>query len=256
MPFASIVSMGRPAKGTRPIVDPSLTPTFWRELTGDPEPPQRDQFLWLTIHLVQKMGVAQFTVSRVAKMLGYSVAMVNHLFGSRDGLIAECAQVVHRNYAQQVVDDTEASARTPRARLEAHIRSRYERGRLLRGWSQVLNYPFYSFESPEIAYARAGSSFNDSYRRNLLYLTQLVLDLRAGSISDTPLFPDEFPQNVIAIDRVAFLHAVTIGTTTAGSVMWMAGRIDNVAETPDMLTLASTMIDQQLRHLVDAIPAR
>jgi AcrR family transcriptional regulator len=248
--------MGRPAKGTRPIVDPSLTATFWRELTGEPDPAQRDQFLWLTIHHVQKMGLAQFTVSRVAKMLGYSVAMVNHLFGSRDGLIAECAQVVHHKYAQEVVDDTESAARTPKARLEAHIRSRYERGRLLRGWSQVLNYPFYSFESPEIAYARAGSSFNDSYGRNLLYLTQLVLDVRAGHVSDIPLSPDEFPRNAIAIDKVAFLHAVTIGTTTAGAVMWMAGRIDNGADTPEMLNLVSTMIEPQLRLLVDGIPAR
>lgn len=248
--------MGRPAKGTRPIVDSSLTPEFWRELMGEPEPSQRDQFLWLTIYLVRKMGLAQFKVSQVAKMLGYSVAMVNHLFGSRDGLIEECAQMVHRAYAQKVIDTTESAPRSPRARLEAYIRSRYDEGRRLGGWSQVLNYPFYSFESPEIAYARVGSSFNDSFGRNLLYLTQLVLDFRSGSIAETPLSRDEFPNNVLASDDVAFLHAVTIATTTSGAVMWMAGRIENGTDIPEILSIASATIDRQLHLLMDTIPPR
>lgn len=223
---------------------------------GEKEPSQRDQFLWLTIDLVRKMGLAKFKVSQVAKMLGYSVAMVNHLFGSRDGLIAECAQMVHHDYAQKVIDATESAARTPRARLEAYIRARYDEGRRLGGWSQVLNYPFYSFESPEISYARVGSSFNDSFGRNLLYLTQLVLDLRSGTISDTPLSRDDFPNNVLATDDVAFLHAVTIATTTSGSVMWVAGRIDNGADTPGILSIASETIDRQLQLLMESIPPR
>ncbi len=248
--------MGRPAKGTRPIVDSSLTPAFWQELMGETEPSQRDQFLWLTIFLVRTMGLSKFKVSQVAKMLGYSVAMVNHLFGSRDGLIAECAQMVHHAYAQKVIDTTESAARTPKARLEAYIRARYDEGRRLGGWSQVLNYPFYSFESPEISYARVGSSFNDSFGRNLLYLTQLVLDLRSGTISDTPLSREDFPNNVLATDDVAFLHAVTIATTTSGSVMWVTGRIDNGADTPEILSIASETIDRQLGHLMESIPPR
>jgi len=223
---------------------------------GESDPSQRDQFLWLTIYLVQKMGLAQFKVSQVAKMLGYSVAMVNHLFGSRDGLIAECAQMVHRTYAQNVIDQTESAPRTPRARLEAYVRARYDEGRRLGGWSQVLNYPFYSFESPEIAYARVGSSFNDSFGRYLFYLTQLVLDYRSGSIAETPISRDDFPNNVLAIDELAFLHAVTIATTTSGAVMWMAGRIENGADTPEIMTVAAETIEQQLRLLIDAIPAR
>jgi len=248
--------MGRPAKGTRPIVDSSLTPAFWLELMGESDPSQRDQFLWLTIHLVRKMGLAQFKVNQVAKMLGYSVAMVNHLFGSRDGLIAECAQTVHHTYAQKVIDQTESAPRTPRARLEAYVRARYDEGRRLGGWSQVLNFPFYSFESPEIAYARVGSSFNDSFGRYLQYLTQLVLDFRSGSIAETPISRDDFPNNVLSTDDVAFLHAVTIATTTSGAVMWMAGRIANGADTPEIMTVAADTIEQQLRLLIDAIPAR
>ena len=113
--------MGRPPKGTRPVTDPSLTEDFWRELTGHAEPSQREQFLWLSIDLVRELGLNQFKITTVAKMLGYSVAMVNHHFGSRDGLIAECAERVHQNYSLELIDATEAAERNPRARLEAYI---------------------------------------------------------------------------------------------------------------------------------------
>ncbi|MEY4899207.1 MAG: hypothetical protein RL294_1018, partial [Actinomycetota bacterium] len=96
------------------MTDPSLTEAFWQELTGSPEPAQRDQFLWLSIYLVRELGLSQFKVTTVAKMLGYSVAMVNHHFGSRDGLIAECAERVHQNYSLDLINATEAAERNPR----------------------------------------------------------------------------------------------------------------------------------------------
>ena len=246
--------MGRPLKGTRPVSDPSLTEDFWRELTGDPAPAQRDQFLWLSIHLVRKLGLAQFTITTVAKQLGYSVAMVNHHFGSRDGLIAEGAAVVHAQYSEQIRIATESAPSNPRARLEANIRARFTEGRKLKGWAQVLNFPFHSFESPHIAMERVGQSFEASFYRNLAYLTQLVADYQRGTISTSTPDVENFPASVVASNPTAFYHASMIGTASAGAVMWLTGRLDIREQSADLATLTETMLDWQAQTLLDSIP--
>ncbi len=246
--------MGRPPKGTRPVTDPSLTDDFWRDLTGQSEPAQRVQFLWLSIHLVRELGLNQFKITTVAKMLGYSVAMVNHHFGSRDGLIAECAERVHQNYSLELIDATEAAKRNPRARLEAYIRARVVCGRQLGGWTQVLNYPYHSFESPAIAISRSGDSFENSFFRNLMYMTQLVLDLQQGTVSDTRPDRQAFATEIMKRNPVAIFHAANIGTATAGAVMWMSGRMDVLTQPQEIVDLANAALEWQVGHLVDSIP--
>lgn len=246
--------MGRPLKGTRPTVDPSLTEAFWERLTGNPQPSQREQFLWLSIDLVRTLGLSQFRITTVARQLGYSVAMVNHHFGSRDGLVAEGAATVHAAYSARLIDATESAPANPRARLDAYVRARIEHGRSLGGWSQVLNYPAQSFESPQIAMARAGQGFEDSFHNNLRYLTQLIVDYRAGSVSNTTFDGDDFPHNALAHDPVAFLHSSHIGTSTSGIVMWLAGRIDSGTHTPALLDVTKSTVDKLVTLVVDAIP--
>jgi AcrR family transcriptional regulator len=246
--------MGRPLKGTRPVTDPSLTDNFWRDLTGNSEPSQRDQFLWLSIHLVRELGLNQFKITTVAKMLGYSVAMVNHHFGSRDGLIAECAEMVHQNYSLELIDATEAADRNPRARLEAYIKARVVCGRQLGGWTQVLNYPFHSFESPTIALARAGVSFENSFFRNLMFITQLVLDLQKGTVSESRPDREAFANELMTQNPTAIFHASNIGTATAGAVMWMSGRIDVFGQPQEIVDLANAALEWQVQHLVNSIP--
>jgi AcrR family transcriptional regulator len=246
--------MGRPLKGTRPVADPSLTDDFWLELTGVPEPAQRDQFLWLSIDLVRKLGLSQFTVTTVARRLGYSVAMINHHFGSRDGLIAEGASRVHDQYSDRVMIATERAAANPRARLEANIRARFVEGRKLGGWAQVLNFPFHSFESPHIAMERVGRSFDSSFYRNLAYLTQLVIDYQRGEISTSIPEVASFPSNVLATNSTAFHHASMIGTASAGAVMWLTGRLDVREQTADFVKLTDSMLEWQIETLLAAIP--
>ncbi len=241
-------------KGTRPAIDPSLTEEFWLDLTGESQPTQRDQFLWLSIHLVRELGLAQFTITQVARQLGYSVAMVNHHFGSRDGLIAEGAETVHLQYSSRLIDAAENAGDNPRARLEAYVDARIALGREQGGWAQVLNFPFHSFESPQIAMARVGSGFNDSFNRNLRYMTQLIVDYRNGKVSHSTIEGDGFPQNVLASDPTALLHAINIGTATAGTVMWMTGRIDTGTHGTAINDLTNTMAKKQVQLLIDSIP--
>jgi hypothetical protein len=246
--------MGRPPKGSRPTVDSRLTPEFWQGLTGTPEPTQRDQFLWLSIDLVRELGLSQFTITSVARQLGYSVAMVNHHFGSRDGLIAEGAAAVHTVYSENIVAATERAPENPRDRLEASIRSRIGLGRSLGGWAQVLNFPFHSFESRQIAMERAGRSFEESFYRNLAYLTRLVFDYQTGVVANPAIDVSDFPASVAAKHKDAFYHAVMIGTATAGAVMWLAGRLDIREQPSEISEITESMIEWQVNHLIDSIP--
>lgn len=238
----------------RPVADASLTEAYWRELTDNAEPAQRDQFLWLSIDFVRNVGLSQFTITSVARLLGYSVAMVNHHFGSRDGLIAEGAAAVHAQYLERVRSATETAPADPRARLEANIRARFVEGRQLKGWAQVLNFPFHSFESPLIAIERMGNSFDASFYQNLAYLTQLVIDYQRGTVSASVPEPSNFPANVMASNPNAFRHACMIGTASAGAVMWLTGRIDVREQPPEFSELIHAMLEWQVRALLDAIP--
>ena len=248
--------MGRPPKGARPASDPSLTPDFWRNLTGNSKPNQREKFLWLAIDLIRETSLGQFKVTPIAKRLGYSEAMVNHHFGSRDGLLSECAETVHSDYSAKLVEATESAPRDPRSRLQAHIRARFSEGQKLGGWSQVLNYPYHSFESPVIAMARVGASFSDSFYRNLLYITQLVVDYREGTVNHTTIDPKNFPAVVLKNDADALAHAITIGMATAGGVMWLAGRVDTGTHSPEILAFAEMMTSRQTELLIDIITPR
>ncbi len=246
--------MGRPAKGTQPVTDPMLTEDFWQDLTGNPEPAQRDQFLWLSIYLVRELGLSQFKVTTVAKMLGYSVAMVNHHFGSRDGLIAECAEKVHQNYSLDLIDATEAAERNPRARLEAYINARIVCGRRLGGWTQVLNYPFHSFESPTISLARSGDVFENGFFQNLMFITQLVLDLQSGTISQSRPDRETLATEILRQNPLALVHASNIGTATAGSVMWLTGKMGVFPQTQEIRDFTDAALKWQVQHLVNSIP--
>ena len=236
------------------MTDESLTEDFWFNLSGQSEPSQRDQFMWLTIHLVRELGLNQFKVTTVAKMLGYSVAMVNHHFGSRDGLVAECAERVHQNYSLELIDATEAAERNPQARLEAYILARVTCGRRLGGWTQVLNYPYHSFESPAIALARSGDAFENSFFRNLMFITQLVLDLQQGAVSETRPDREAFANEIMRNNPAAVFHASNIGTATSGAVMWLSGRMDVFTQPQEIVELADAALKWQVRHLVDSIP--
>lgn len=248
--------MGRPLKGTRPTSDPLLTPDFWRELTGNADPSQREKFLWLTIDRVRSLGLAQFKVTHIAKMLGYSEAMVNHHFGSRDGLIAECAETVHSDYSAKLIEATESAPPDPRSRLHAHILVRFSEGQKLGGWSQVLNYPYHSFESPVIAMARVGASFRDSFNRNLFYITQLVVDYRAGEVNHNPLKVSDYPAAILNSDPMSLAYAIMIGTATAGGVMWLAGRVNTGNHPREIFALADLMVEREAALLLDMINPR
>lgn len=246
--------MGRPLKGTRPPFDPELTPDFWRDLCGEPEPSQRDQFLWLTIHHVQRMGLAQFTISRVARQLGYSVAMVNHHFGSRDGLIAECAETLYGRYGQALTHAIATAPQNPRDRLAAYIRTRIEWGPKFGGWGVVIHYPNYSFESPLITRARSVSAYKDGINHHFAQLVQLVRDHRHGRINADPVEQSNFPHAAYERDSEDIQHAAGIAFSTIGAATWLGGRLLGAEVNDNERATSQAIIDRETEILLDSVP--
>lgn len=221
---------------------------------GNAAPTQREQFLWLTIHHVRAQGLAQFTISQVAKQLGYSVAMVNHHFGSRDGLISECAETVYGRYADALMNAVTEAEQTPLTRLKAYLRASYEWGLKLGGWSVVIHYPNFSFENPDIAMDRTNDGFEDSLNSTLVRITQLVIDLRKGEISDGFLDQTKFPTNALAIDEDAVFYAANIGFVLTGIRAWMVGRHSAVSEEHQHFERYAAVVRRELDYVVDSIP--
>jgi hypothetical protein len=87
-----------------------------------------------------------------------------------------------------------------------------------------------------------------------MYITQLVLDLQQGTVSDTRPDRQAFANEIMKRNPEAIFHASNIGTATAGAVMWMSGRMDVFTQPQEIVDLANAALEWQVSHLVDSIP--
>jgi hypothetical protein len=87
-----------------------------------------------------------------------------------------------------------------------------------------------------------------------MYITQLVLDLKQGTVSDTRPDRQAFATEIMNRNPVAIFHSSNICTATSGAVMWMSGRMDVFTQPQEIVDLANAALEWQVRHLVDSIP--
>jgi hypothetical protein len=87
-----------------------------------------------------------------------------------------------------------------------------------------------------------------------MFITQLVLDLQKGTVSESRPDREAFANELMTQNPTAIFHASNIGTATAGAVMWMSGRIDVFGQPQEIVDLANAALEWQVQHLVNSIP--
>lgn len=230
--------------------DPTLTPAFWQKLCGNPEPSSREKFLYLSIDEFSRRGPGGFSHAVIARRLGVTVAMINHYFGSRNGLISEAAFMVYSDYIDALNQAIQDAPKNPVARLEAWIRRQISFAVAVAGWAVVLNYPTLSLENPVEFAALFRSRMSALFNVNMARLGQLILDLKSGAVSPGEITVDNVDVDAYMSNVKLVSLASSVGMATLGAAVWAAGSHAPSAESPEAKKFGDFVIAEHVQNII------
>ena len=212
--------------------------------------PLRQQFLERTIEEFARTGPGAFNPGKIARELGVTVAMINHYFGSRYGLIAEAAYLVYSSYIDELFEAVRSAPRVPEDRLRAWMETQIVVSRRVGGWGVVLNYPTFSLKDSLAFDANYSKSVVRKYELNLARLAQLIIDLKAGSVS-----PEEVAEQNLDLDKfLSNPKLVALGSSiamsTLGASVWFAGSHAPSADSVESRKRAEFALESHIEILV------
>ena len=230
--------------------DPSLTAEFWMQLCGNPDPTSREKFLYLTIDEFSRSGPGGFSHAKIARRLGVTVAMINHYFGSRNGLISEGAFTVYSNYIDALAAAVRDAPRDPVARLRAWISTQISYSVSVAGWQAVLNYPTLTLEDPLEFASIFRERMSEKFNINMARLGQLILDVKSGEV-----FPQEIDETNVNIahymSNIKLVSLATcVGMATMGAAVWASGAHTPSAESAEAKQLGDFALSEHMNHLI------
>lgn len=210
----------------------------------------REQFLERTIEEFARTGPGQFNPGKIARDLGVSVAMINHYFASRYGMVSEAAYIVYSRYIDEMFAAVTSAPRVPEDRLRAWIRTQITVSNRVGGWGVVLNYPTFSLKEP--------LSFDSRYRElklakfelNLARLAQLIIDVNSGTVSPDEITEENFDMAKFLSNPKLIAITSSIGMSTLGSAVWLSGSHSPSADSEDARKYADFAIASHVEVLV------
>jgi AcrR family transcriptional regulator len=235
--------------------DPTLTPEFWQGLCGNPEPTSREKFLYLTIDEFSRTGPGGFSHALIARRLGVTVAMINHYFGSRNGLISEAAFTVYSDYIEALTLAVKKAPKNPAARLEAWIRRQISFAVSSSGWAVVLNYPTLSLENPVEFAVLFRTRMSALFNVNMARLGQLILDLKSGTVSISEITVDNVDLDFYMANVKLVSLASSVGMATLGAAVWAAGSHAPSAESPEAKKFGDFILEEHVQNVIRLVQA-
>lgn len=231
--------------------DPLLTDKFWLEFGDDPQPPMRLKILYVTFGEVANSGPGSFNVASVCDRLGITYPMVNHYFGSRDGLLAEGAYMMYQRYIQGTWDSVCAAPREPEARLRAWMRGQLSGTLGLGGWGPILNYPLAAREVTHEIHAKFQAHMNRLFELNLSRLSRLALDVREGTITDVDYSENDYPREQFLFDSQLQKIIPTISWSTFGMSVWLAGQHTPARNIHEVTAIIDDVVENHIQLMVE-----
>ena len=236
--------------------DPLLTDEFWLEFGDDPQPSMRLKILYVTFGEVANSGPGAFNVASVCDRLGITYPMVNHYFGSRDGLLAEGASMVYRTYIEGLWKAVQRAPREPEARLKAWMMEQISETLAIGGWGPILNYPLAAREVTTEIQAKFQQPLNRLFELNLVRLGSMVLDIRRGTVSDVDFTEDNYPREEFLSDP--FLNSVmpTISWSIFGMSVWLGGQHAPARNIREITLMLDDLLEKHFETVVYLIKNR
>lgn len=233
--------------------DTQLTDEYWLRFSELGQPAMRDKIVYLAFEEVAKVGPGVFNVATVCDRLGITYPMVNHYFGSRDGLLAEGAFRLYRNYITQLWEAVGRAPKEPKARLEAWMWEQVRRTEEMGGWASILNHPFASTNVSLIMRENYQAQMQELFELNLAKLSVLVSDIRGGSVSELPVAIDATLRGQI-IGNVELAALVSsIAWSTFGVSVWNSGQHLPSASIPELVQRKEELIQAHIDRVISSI---
>lgn len=233
--------------------DPLLLDEFWLEFGDDPQPPMRLKILYVTFGEVANSGPGSFNVASVCDRLGITYPMVNHYFGSRDGLLAEGAYMVYERYVERLWDAVMAAPRNPEARLKAWMMAQITETLIMGGWGPILNYPLAAREVTAEIDAKFQKQLNRAYELNLARLAILVRDVRKDTVTDIAYTAKKYPRTQLLTDPYLLSVMPTVSWSIFGMSVWVAGEHAPARNIKEISSLVKVLLETHFRTIVSII---
>lgn len=233
--------------------DPLLTDEFWLEFGDDPQPPMRLKILYVTFGEVANSGPGSFNVASVCDRLGITYPMVNHYFGSRDGLLAEGAYMVYERYVERLWDAVMAAPRNPEARLKAWMMAQITETLIMGGWGPILNYPLAAREVTAEIDAKFQKPLNRVFELNLARLAILVRDVRKDTVTDIAYTAKKYPRTQLLTDPYLLSVMPTVSWSIFGMSVWVAGEHAPARNIKEISSLVKVLLETHFRTIVSII---
>lgn len=179
--------------------------------------------LYLTIAEVAKAGPADFNSQAICDRLGITYPMVNHYFGSRNGMISEAGFAIYELYISRLWENVEAARSTPEARLRAWLQAQVALHIELGGWGKVLNYPHYWQGILAQMEQEKADRRKQLFEVNIARLAMLVRDYRNQEVTAVEFTPENYPREDLLLDKKLIELTTTIALSTLGLAVWRSG---------------------------------
>jgi hypothetical protein len=215
-----------------------------------PAQSMRQQFLERTIEEFARTGPGTFDPGKIARNLGVTVAMINHYFASRNGLVAEAAFIVYSRYIDELFDAITSAPRVPEERLRAWIRTQIFVSKRVGGWGVVLNYPTFSMKESLTFDANYREFMLAKFELNLARLAQLIVDVQLGVVSAQEITEDNVDlERFLSNPKIVALGS-SIAMSTLGAAVWLSGSHAPSADSAEAHQRGEFAINSHIEFLV------
>ena len=247
--------MARPRLDSAPPGQPHLDEAFWLRVCDEPNPSTRERFLYLTIEEFGRLGPGRFSHTAVVGQLGYTMAMINHYFGSRNGLISEAAAVVYDMYVEKMRRGVAEAPRNPLDRLRAWMLTQVQFAFDRPGWAVVHNYPELALENPVEFESEYRARMTQGFEVNLGRLALLILDVKSGQVTQPEMTPENFDRaSYMANSKLVELTA-SVAMSTLGAGVWGAGSHAPSRATAEAVALRDHVIAAHIETVIRSVQA-
>lgn len=116
------------------------------------EPIRRQQLIEATIYCIEQSGIADVTISQIAKQAGLSSGIISHYFGGKMGLLKETMLELMRNLNQSIAEKmaTESQPVSARRALEIILECNFDEKTNQSAMKVWLSFWAMSMHQPEL----------------------------------------------------------------------------------------------------------